>query len=93
MPNTETGTNDNIISFSAEGDKNTEEFNESVVKSLEAWLEDAKEGKIEGMAIVGVTTDGIKVQRAYNGCFTQLMSGVTILHGRMSVLDSMETGV
>ncbi len=33
--------------------------NESVVDVLERWLADAKEGKLTGMAIAGVDTDGM----------------------------------
>ncbi len=33
--------------------------NESVVDVLERWLEDAKEGKLTGLAVAGVDTDGM----------------------------------
>ncbi len=33
--------------------------NESVVDVLERWLADAKEGKLTGLAVAGVDTDGM----------------------------------
>lgn len=72
-----------IVSLKPNKVEFAEKVNADTVKTLEEWLEKAKDGRLDGIAICGALRNGeIMTSHTYTDNFHQITAGLAILQHR-----------